>query len=495
MVPGADVARGVVLGDRYDLGDIIGQGGMATVYSAQDRVLGRDVAIKLFPPVAEDADDLLRHQAEMRVLAQLSHPNLVTLHDAGAAHAGGPLRQTYLVMELVHGPTLADRLSDGALSPRHAARLGRQIAEALAAVHASDVVHRDVKPANVLLVDADRAELDAADDDAALTTGPIVKLADFGIARLGDGARLTMTGTTLGTATYLSPEQASGSAIGPETDIYALGLVLLECLTGQKAFTGTVLEVAAARLNTSPAIPVDLGPEWVSLLSDMTRREADRRPTAVEVARRLAVIAGDAGSTGEVPTVAAPAAQHGDPDDAGQRPHAHGAPSGGGSRDPVEGSRPHSRPAGAGDELAADVTRVGPTASRDGLPVSIPPRVPVAPVRRRGAAVQEPDGTQPLSSELIRAEAERSAQTPRRRPTGASPTQPGTAARRSGVGRRAHRRRAVLVVAALALVSAGAFVGAEVLDQESARPPAPVYPEVDGPLGEALEDLQRSVAP
>jgi eukaryotic-like serine/threonine-protein kinase len=473
VTSGAGVARGVVLGDRYHLEQVIGQGGMATVYAARDRVLDRDVAIKLFPPVAEGDDDLLRHQAEMRMLAQLSHPNLVTLHDAGAAEAGGPLRQTYLVMELVQGPTLADRLQDGPLSPRHTARLGRQIAEALATVHASDVVHRDVKPANVLMVDREATTPDADDDAAAVTTGPIVKLADFGIARLGDGARLTMTGTTLGTATYLSPEQAAGGGIGPETDVYALGLVLLECLTGRKAFTGTVIEVAAARLNTSPAIPVGLGPEWVLLLTDMTRREADQRPTAADVARRLAVISGDAGSTGDVPVVAA--SVQGD----------HGSRASG--ADPAAATRDGAPAAGA----ASRVTRG--LSSGDPLPASIPPRVPVAPARRRGEP-GEPDGTQKLSSELIRAEAERSAQSPRERPAGATSTVPVDAALASGRRRRGGRRRwTLLLVAGLAVASAGTLVGAEVLGQDVGQAPSPAFPAVDGPSGDVLEDLERSV--
>uniref|UniRef100_UPI00165E99AF serine/threonine-protein kinase n=1 Tax=Actinotalea sp. JY-7885 TaxID=2758576 RepID=UPI00165E99AF len=300
VTPGADVARGVLLDDRYRLEDVLGQGGMATVYRAHDLVLDRDVAVKLFPPVAEDAEDLLRHQSEMRVLAQLSHPGLVTLHDAGLAHAEGPMRQTYLVMELVDGPTLADRLAGGPLSPRRAARLGRQVAEALATVHAAGVVHRDVKPANVLLVEP--AGAGDEDPDAVSTTGPIAKLADFGIARLADGARLTVTGTTLGTATYLSPEQAAGAPVAAPTDVYALGLVLLECLTGRKAFTGTMVEVAAARLNTSPAVPTTFGPEWADLLEAMTRRRPEDRPTAAEVAVRLADLVVDGVTTGEVAT-------------------------------------------------------------------------------------------------------------------------------------------------------------------------------------------------
>ncbi|MDT0164436.1 protein kinase [Actinotalea sp. AC32] len=292
MAPGpVDVARGVVLDGRYRIEDVIGQGGMATVYRARDELLDRDVAVKLFPPTP-DTDEVLRHQAEIRVLSHMNHPGLVALHDAGSAYAGGPVQQTYIVMELVPGPTLADLLATGPLSRTHTARIGRQLAEAIAAVHAAEVVHRDIKPANILLVE--RAAAVQEDPAAALTTGPVVKLADFGIARFAHGARLTMTGTTLGTATYLSPEQASGAEVGPPTDVYALGLVLLECLTGRKAFTGTVAEVAAARLVRSPEIPPELGPEWGQLLRAMTERRPEDRITMPAAAAQLGVLAGNA---------------------------------------------------------------------------------------------------------------------------------------------------------------------------------------------------------
>lgn len=443
MAPGADLARGVLLDDRYRLEDVIGQGGMATVYRAHDVVLQRDVAVKLFPPVSEDAEELLRHQAEMRLLAQLSHPGLVTLHDAGAAHAGGPVRQTYLVMELVAGPTLADRLTAGPLSQRHVARLGQQVAEALSVVHGADVVHRDVKPANVLLVDRMPDAGHDEDPDAVVTTGPLVKLADFGIARLSDGARLTVTGTTLGTATYLSPEQASGGVVGPPTDIYALGLVLLECLTGRKAFTGTMVEVAAARLNTSPTVPAELGPAWVEVLRAMTARRPEDRPTAAEVALRLGAVAEDASRTGEVPTEATMA-------------------------------------------LAHDATQAMPT--KPGMPAAIPPRVP--PTRRRTApdGVEERDLTHQYSPDEVRAAAERSAQQPRLRPTAAdlAPTPP-TPSRRG--------RQAALAALTVLLLGAGALTLTQ-LDGDAAPEVAPPeYPAVEGPLGDALDELQRSVEP
>lgn len=271
-------ATGQVLEGRYRLADVIGVGGMATVYLAHDDVLARDVAVKLFPPAGAVAEQE-RQRAEVAVLARLNHPGLVSLLDAGT-FGSGVGAQTYIVMELVRGPTLADLLSTGPLRPEHAAALGAQLAAALAAVHRAGVVHRDVKPANILIGDASWSR--------GREAGPVAKLADFGIARVADAARLTATGTTLGTATYLSPEQAAGGAVGPPSDVYSLGLVLLECLTGRKAFTGTVAEVAAARLFADPEIPEAVGRPWSGLLRRMTRRDPAERVTAAEVAASLA---------------------------------------------------------------------------------------------------------------------------------------------------------------------------------------------------------------
>lgn len=285
-VPG--VALGTELEGRYRVAEVIGVGGMSTVYRARDEALQRDVAVKVFPPT-DSAGEQERQRAEISVLARLAHPGLVAMLDAGAAGAGIG-GQTYIVMELVEGPVLADVLAAGPLSGSQAAGVGAQLAEALVAVHDAGIVHRDVKPGNVLVADARW--------DRGSEAVPAVKLADFGIARVVDAARLTATGTTLGTATYLSPEQAAGAAVGPASDVYSLGLVLLECLTGRKAFTGTVLEVVAARLTADPAIPRALDEPWVSLLEGMTRREPAERPPMPEVARRLVVLA-----TGTEPTL------------------------------------------------------------------------------------------------------------------------------------------------------------------------------------------------
>lgn len=254
------------LGGRYLLGGVLGRGGVAEVYRARDRVLDRDVAVKLLRESVDDSDRA-RFLGEARVLAQLSHVGLVTVLDAGTTGD-----RPYLVMELVEGPTLAAVLRDGPLPLDRVADVGAQVAGALAYAHEQGVVHRDVKPANVLL--GDRG---------------FVKLADFGIARLiGDTVRHTRTGTSIGTPAYLAPEQVTGSAVGPPADVYALGLTLLEAATGERAFPGTPTEAAMARLHRPPAIPADLPATWRSLVAAMTATDPEARPTAAAAAEQLA---------------------------------------------------------------------------------------------------------------------------------------------------------------------------------------------------------------
>ena len=260
----------MLVAGRYELGAVIGTGGMARVYRARDRVLERDVAVKLFRDDL-DEDAQVRATQEMQTLAQLQHPGLVAMHDAGTWE-GRP----YLVMELVDGPTLT---SDADMRA-----VGEQVAQALAYVHAQGVIHRDVKPANILLS----------------PTG--AKLTDFGIARIVDGARHTGTGLTIGTAPYLAPEQVSGDALTSAADVYALGLVLLEMLTGTREYDGPPVEAALARLQRSPVIPSELGEPWPALLTAMTSRIPSMRPTAAEVAD---VLRGRATMTMPLPVAAA----------------------------------------------------------------------------------------------------------------------------------------------------------------------------------------------
>ncbi|MGW6130743.1 protein kinase domain-containing protein [Cellulomonas sp. NPDC055163] len=515
-----DLDTRTVLADRYRLDGVLGQGGMATVHRAHDLVLGRDVAVKLFPPVAEGADELQRHQAEMRVLARLNHPGLVTLHDAGSVPAGGPLRQTYLVMELVPGRTLADRLLPGALPPAHVAHLGRQVADALVVVHAAGVVHRDIKPANVLLAGDDPVDRlgDARlVDDAGRGAGELrAKLADFGIARLSDGARLTVTGTTLGTASYLSPEQATGSAVGPASDLYSLGLVLLECLTGERTFTGTALEAVAARLTSAPAVPGRFGAAWSDLLVAMTAREPRDRPTAAEVAVRLAVLAEEPVGTGATPAptmaspvVPAPTAGSSAVASATVAAPSTDLPSTTPSRTASRSTTaPAVTPPSAGSPSAAspqDPPPVEPSAT-----VAAPPEsrsltaelgstavLPVAPERGARARVPARPGADDVPAATrgaTRAAASPAPSVAEAGPAGAPAPDPlATTTPARDADRRARRGTRLAATALLLCVGGATLVAVQA--SEDAPPAPPSYPVVEGGLGDALADLQRSVEP
>ncbi|MEV6832258.1 protein kinase [Amycolatopsis sp. NPDC051102] len=252
-----------LLGERYEVGRLIGSGGTARVYRSYDVRLGREVAVKIYDRDAV-ALDQRRRLREMTIQGSISHPGVVALLDSGTEHG-----RTYLVMQLVEGENLAERLLSGPMPAAEVTALADGLAEALAHVHARRIVHRDLKPANVFL---------SAD-------GPLI--GDFGIAHALDATHITGTGLIPGTAAYLAPEQVSGEPAGPPADVYALGLILLECLTGQREYSGTMVEAAMARLTRSPRIPDDAPAALAYTLRRMTQREPADRPTAAKVLHML----------------------------------------------------------------------------------------------------------------------------------------------------------------------------------------------------------------
>ncbi|GAB5079565.1 serine/threonine-protein kinase [Arthrobacter sp. AD-310] len=269
-----------MVGGRYRLGEVIGRGGMSSVYCARDENLGRDVALKLFAPQAPDTEELKRQEAEIQLLATLNHPGLVTLFDAGIDTRIPDEPRPFLTMELVEGQDLRARIRHSTVPLDELAVIGAGIADALAYVHGLGIIHRDIKPGNILLVQIRPGE-------------PLrPKLTDFGIARIVDATRLTATGTMVGTAAYLSPEQAMGQPLSPATDIYSLGLVLLECIKGIVEYPGSAVESAVARLHRAPEIPDDVPSEWADLIRSMTALEPLQRPAAadVETALRQALV-------------------------------------------------------------------------------------------------------------------------------------------------------------------------------------------------------------
>lgn len=261
---------GPVLGDRYRLEGLLGAGGMADVHRATDLRLNRPVAVKIFRP-GTDPDGEQRFGEEAQTLANLSHPGLVAVHDSGVED-----HRAYLVMELVDGPTLREVLDQQRLPLEEVTRIGTDLADVLTYVHEQGVVHRDVKPSNVLLNRDGR-----------------VRLADFGISRLAGASGLTAADATLGTASYLAPEQVQGDRVGPPADVYALGLVLLEAVTGRLEYPGDSWEAAAERLSTPPVVPDDLPRPLRRALLAMTETDPRRRPTAAQAAQLLAGAAVD----------------------------------------------------------------------------------------------------------------------------------------------------------------------------------------------------------
>ncbi|NUP42273.1 MAG: protein kinase [Streptomyces sp.] len=272
----------VLLADRYQLEELLGSGAMGEVWRAADRVLGRPVAIKLLK--AADTTDIERFRLEAQTTARLNHPHVVGVYDFGSDHG-----RLHLVMELVDGWTLArERSRRGSLPAREAAAIAAQVAQGLSAAHRQGVIHRDIKPANVML-----------------TTDRTVKITDFGIARFTDDSvgTATATGKILGTADYLAPERALGRPAQPASDVYSLGCVLYELLTGRPPFIGTTsLAVVQQHVDTAPPPPHRLSADVPRPLSDhvlrLLAKDPVQRPSAEEAAEWLGAQEWEADPTG-----------------------------------------------------------------------------------------------------------------------------------------------------------------------------------------------------
>jgi serine/threonine protein kinase len=250
---------GRTLGGRYRVEGELGRGGMAKVYRGTDNVLGRPVAVKvLSPQYAQDANFVTRFRREAQAAARLNHPNLVQVYDTGSDDG-----VHYIVMEYVEAKTLADYLTGGGrIMPERAVELAEAVCDALSVAHAQGVIHRDVKPANIMV-----------------TRDGHVKVTDFGIARVTTNETVEQTAAVLGTASYLSPEQAQGGAIDQRSDLYSLGCVLFEMLTGRPPFTAdSPVAVASKHVLEQPIPPSRLNPDISPQLDAVAMRALAKNP-------------------------------------------------------------------------------------------------------------------------------------------------------------------------------------------------------------------------
>jgi serine/threonine protein kinase len=295
---------GKTLGN-FEITSLIGKGGMGEVYQAKDLKLGRDVAIKVLPEeFAKDIERVARFQREAKLLASLNHPNIAAIH--GLEESDGV---HFLVLELIEGDTLADRLKHGAVPVEESLKLTLQIAEALEAAHEKGVIHRDLKPANIKITPDGKA-----------------KVLDFGLAKalahvsedmnLSDSPTLsaaaTQQGVILGTAAYMSPEQARGKSVDKRSDIWAFGCVLYECLTGRQPFRGEMVsDILAAVLLQEPdlsILPADTPPRARELLERcLVKEPKDRLRDIGDARQNLERAEGSAASVAKFAGIAAEA--------------------------------------------------------------------------------------------------------------------------------------------------------------------------------------------
>jgi hypothetical protein len=282
---------GLILDDRYQLAEPIAAGGVGQVWRASDLLLDREVAVKLLrPEYADHPDTLERFRAEAKHAGSLTHPCVARVYDYGNA---GPASPPYLVMEYVNGPSLADMLAVDPVHPVLALDVAAQAAAGLDAAHSIGLVHRDVKPGNILI---------GADG--------LVKITDFGIAHAAGSAPITGPGLVMGTTQYMAPERIAGGQATPASDLYALGILIYECLTGLPPYDGGTAEVMAGHLYLPmPPLPAGVPPDLGELITRLTAKDpAARLSDAAEVAaiatRLRDALAADAGLTVTAPAYA-----------------------------------------------------------------------------------------------------------------------------------------------------------------------------------------------
>jgi eukaryotic-like serine/threonine-protein kinase len=282
---------GTQISGRYELGDRLGSGGMSTVYRATDRVLERTVAVKILAEhLSDDEKFVARFRREALSVAKLIHPNIVQVYDTGVDSG-----RHYIVMEYVEGKSVAQLLQTrGRLGPELGVEIGVQACAGLEYAHRQGIIHRDVKPGNLMVIGGPAGRFRGANSLADPPTGEMtVKLTDFGIARATEQTRLTQVGSVVGTAAYLAPEQARGEEATPAADVYALGVVLYQLLTGRLPWEGSTLaELAIRRENEKPLPPSSYDPVVPETLSAAVLRslESDvkeRYGSARELSRAL----------------------------------------------------------------------------------------------------------------------------------------------------------------------------------------------------------------
>ena len=262
--------------ERYRPESLLARGGSASVFRARDILLGRDVAVKVFLAGSEASLDQARD--ELRMLAALGHHGIVTVLDAGIDESAPDDPRPFLVMELIPGRSVRQLIADGEMSAETIGGIAFEIAEALEYVHRQDIVHRDVSPANILLVDY-----------GSTHSRPRARLTDFGLA-VNREWQPPEDGTVDGTIPYLSPEQVLAEKLTPASDIYSLGLVLVECFSRTPVFPGTTATAAMARVGGDHDPSREVPKPWRPLLASMLRGDPAQRPDAGEVLEQVRLI-------------------------------------------------------------------------------------------------------------------------------------------------------------------------------------------------------------